>query len=425
MNQSLERQLERLAELGVVGAITGELDRTRTLVSVALGRSTMAEIPQFGASGNPDVVPELKAHAERHIGTMRDMIATGRVGDFGFVRAHAAVRAVQRFPLEASLHGYRLGHRLIARWIRDAATTTLADAGNLTEIVEAIADFAIEYTDCVSNILAAEYVANARAIAEADVDRNAELLDILLKGYDESDGRVAGVLRRAGYLEQRRAYVVVVASSVDAAEMENPARARRMAESLVDATRSLGLRALTGVRDNLALAVFSGTRRQSGWTPEQAKLALRLGERLLNIGPSALIGLSADVPSTALVPRALGEARTAVEFADVARRVVSYGDLALRDLMIAGASDALDRVLPSWADALVAANRRSRGKLVETLKAYADASMNALDAARRLEVHPNTVYQRLAKIEDTTGLDPLNYHALGELLLAADLRDTR
>ncbi|MEO1201059.1 MAG: helix-turn-helix domain-containing protein [Pseudomonadota bacterium] len=424
MSQSLAKQLHRLDELGVVGTITGELDRNRTLVSVSLGRSTMAEIPQFAESGNPDVVPELKSHAEQHIATMRDMIASGQLGDFGFVRAHAAVRAVQRFPLEASLHAYRLGHRVIARWIREAATTTFKGADNLAEIVEAIADFAIEYTDTVSNILAAEYVANARAIAEADVDRDTELLDILLQGYDESDGRVAGVLRRAGYLEQRRAYVVVTARSVDAAEMENPARARRMAESLVDATRALGLHALTGVRDNLAVAVFSGTRRQSGWTRAAAKLAERLNERLLRIGPAALIGMSADAPSTALVPRALGEARTAVEFATVERRVVAYSDLALRDLLIASASESLDRVLPGWGDALDKANRKSRGRLVETLKAYADASMNALDAARRLDVHPNTVYQRLKKIEDTTGLDPLEYHSLGELLLAADLRET-
>lgn len=425
MTDSLKRQLATLADLGLVGAITGELDRTIRDTVTALGRSTLDEIPQFGESGNPDVLPELAAHAEAHIRAMRDMLDSGRVADFEFVRRHAAVRAGQHFPLEASLHAYRLGHRVIARWIRDAATATLSDAANLAEIVEAIADFAIEYTDCVSNILASEYVAHARALAEAEVDRKAELLGILLKGYDESDGRVARVLRRAGYLEQRRAYCIAVAQSVDPTEMENAARARRMAESLSEAARPLGVRTLTGVRDNLAVAVFSGTRRQSGWTAARGRLAEQLEQRLLGIGPAALIGLSTDAPSTALIPRALGEAQTALEFASVVRRVVSFANVALRDLLLAGASDSLDRVLPAWADALHSADTRSHGKLVATLRAYADASMNALDAARRLDVHPNTVYQRLSKIEDATGLDPLDYHGLGELLLAADLGSAR
>lgn len=425
MSEPLAGLLEKLDALGVVGKIVEALDRSMATTGEALGKSTLAEIPQFAESGNPDVVPELSQHAGAHIQCIRDMLASGQVADFGFVRRHATLRAEQRFPLEASLHAYRLGHRVIARWIRDAATTTLADADHLTSIVEAIADFAIEYTDHVSNILAAEYVASTRAIAEAEVDRNAELMDILLRGYDESDGRVAGVLRRSGYLEQRRAYCVAVAQSVDASEMENPSRARRMAESLSEIARPLGVRTLTGIRDNQAVAIISATRRQSGWTAARAKLAVLLEDCLRGIGPAALIGLSADVPSTALIPRALGEAQTALEFASVDRRVVVFSGLALRDLLIASASDALDRVLPAWAEALNTANRKSHGKLVATLRAYADASMNALDAARRLEVHPNTIYQRLTKIADTTGLDPLDYHSLGELLLAADVAGSR
>ena len=422
---ALKRQLDRLAALNIVATITPALDATMADAGQRLRQSTLAEIPQFTESGNPDVLPELEEHAGAHLATMRAMLDSGAVADFDFVRRHAARRAEQHFPLEASLHAYRLGHRVLARWIRDAAIASMPDATDRTGIVEAIADFSIEYTDCISNILASEYVAHARALAGAEVDRKAELLDILLKGYDESDGRVARVLRRAGYLEQRRAYCVAVARSVEASEMENPARARRMAASLEDATRPLGVSTLSGVRDNLAIAVFSASRRQSGWTAPSAQLAERLEDALLKIGPAALIGLSVDAPSTALIPRALGEAQTALEFASVSRRVVAFADVALRDLLIASASDALDRVLPAWADALVAADTKSRGKLVATLRAYADAGMNALDASRRLGVHPNTVYQRLTRVADTTGLDPLQYHDLGELLLASDLAGSR
>jgi len=39
-----------------------------------------------------------------------------------------------------------------------------------------------------------------------------------------------------------------------------------------------------------------------------------------------------------------------------------------------------------------------------------------------LSVHPNTIYSRMQRLEELTGLDGLNYHALNELLLATDCR---
>ncbi len=36
-------------------------------------------------------------------------------------------------------------------------------------------------------------------------------------------------------------------------------------------------------------------------------------------------------------------------------------------------------------------------------------------------MHANTVYARFERVEDATGLDPQQFHALTELLLATDL----
>jgi DNA-binding PucR family transcriptional regulator len=52
------------------------------------------------------------------------------------------------------------------------------------------------------------------------------------------------------------------------------------------------------------------------------------------------------------------------------------------------------------------------------LSVYADSNMNALRAAKELGIHPNTLYARMRKIRELTGLDPLHYHALTEMLLA-------
>ena len=48
--------------------------------------------------------------------------------------------------------------------------------------------------------------------------------------------------------------------------------------------------------------------------------------------------------------------------------------------------------------------------------------MNLLQAAKTLGVHPNTIYARMQKIADVTGMNALTYHALTELLLAVDCR---
>lgn len=51
--------------------------------------------------------------------------------------------------------------------------------------------------------------------------------------------------------------------------------------------------------------------------------------------------------------------------------------------------------------------------------------MNVLKAAEKLSVHPNTIYARLQKILDITGLEAHSYHALSELLIVADCRDLK
>jgi sugar diacid utilization regulator len=80
--------------------------------------------------------------------------------------------------------------------------------------------------------------------------------------------------------------------------------------------------------------------------------------------------------------------------------------------------------VPAWAAELLAADDRARGALVDTLRAYADADMSVLGAARALGVHANTIYARFERIEDVTGLDARRYRALDELLLAVDVART-
>ncbi|MFN0194598.1 MAG: PucR family transcriptional regulator [Aestuariivirga sp.] len=414
----LRNVLAKLAGSGVIPQATAALDATMEAAASALREAVLAEIPAFSASGNPEILPSLEQHGVEHVREIRRLFGGDDISDFEFVRAHARRRAEQRFPLEATLHAHRCGHRIFSHWLRDAAIA--AEPANLEAAVSAVADFAIEYVNTVSTIATSEYVAHTRLLAEAEGDLRTELLNTLLGGYDESDARAAQLLKRAGYLEQRQSYCVALVQSINPAEMESEARAQRIVAAVADALAATSIRKLTGVRNNLVTAVFSDKRRQSGWTAPQADLAQRIHPLLLSLGPAVLVGLSADHPSTAFIPKALNEARVALEFASLTRRVVPFAELPLRGLLVHHGASYLKSAPPAWAEAFAAADAKAQGALVQTLRAVADADMNMQKAARLLGKHPNTVYTRIERIRDLTGLDGQRYRDLTELLLAAD-----
>ncbi|MSQ58876.1 MAG: PucR family transcriptional regulator [Betaproteobacteria bacterium] len=417
-DNGLAQTLASLSKLGVVPRIAAPLERQAGDIARGLRETILAEIPAFTASGNPDVLPDLGRHAGEHIAELQRLLGGGDIRDFEFVRAHARRRASQRFPLEAALHAYRCGHKVLSQWIREAALT--ANPRNREKVLSAVAAFSLEYTDTISIIAAADYVARTRVLAEAEGDRRTELLNILVSGYDESDGRVARLLKRAGYLEQRQSFCVALAQSVDPLEMENPTRAQRIAEAVSQAVAPIPVRALAGIRGNVVTAVFSGARRASGWTAPQANLASRIQPRLLELGPAVLIGMSSDQPSTSFIPRGLHEATVALDFANVTERVVQFSALPVRRLLIHRGADYVQSAMPVWFPGFRDASTKSQGSLVKTLRALADADMNMQRAARELHVHPNTIYARLQRISDLTGLDAQRYHQLTDLLLAAD-----
>ena len=100
---------------------------------------------------------------------------------------------------------------------------------------------------------------------------------------------------------------------------------------------------------------------------------------------------------------------------------MSFSNLPIRRLLVHLGGDRVKSALPGWTDAFLAANAKSKGKLVKTLEAFAEADMNVLQAARLLDVHPNTIYSRMGRIEEVTGLDGQRFGSLNELLLAAEL----
>ncbi|MCL4745506.1 MAG: helix-turn-helix domain-containing protein [Burkholderiaceae bacterium] len=344
------------------------------------------------------------------------------MGDFRFVREHARLRAEHRFPLEAVLHAYRCVHKVFSRRLREAVLSSASSAEAAREMVSAVADFAIEYSDATSTIASAAYVDQTRLLADVAGDERAQLLNILLGGYDESDARVAAILRRAGYLDGRQSFCVALAQPVDATEMDNPARVRRLADTLDQLVPAELARRLIDVRENRVTCVFSGVRRSSGWTRPNASLATRIASELAMAGNAVLIGISADALSTSRIPTAHRQALLAMRMASLTERVAQFAATSLRRLMIHLAGDDLQRLLPAWSNDFHRADDKLGGALAATLRAYADADMNLLKAAARLGVHPNTIYARLNRVLEVTGLNARSYNALTDLITVADAR---
>ena len=412
--------INTLRDSGVVPVVAGRLRENADAIRQILRETVIREIPAFEASGNPDVLPELEQDLALHIKEICHLLAGRLPGDLAFVAEHARRRAEQKFPLDAVLQSYRCAHRILSDWIRDAALQAADESAQVRRVVAAVTDFTIEYLGLASSLATTEYVSHTRQLAEAEGGRRSKLLNMLLLGYDESDNRAAQLLRRAGYLEQRQSFCVVVARSVDPREMENAARAQRMLEFFNELLHGLPIRSLLSVRDNLVTIVLSGTRRLSGWTAPQSLLADRVYPHLRKIGTAVLIGVSADAPSTSHIPRALSEAKLALDFASVGERVMPYAHIPFRHMLVRVAADNIQSALPHWLDDLLRADKKARGTLINTLQAYADSSMNVLQTGKAMGRHPNTIYARLEKISEITEKNALEYHALTELLLATE-----
>lgn len=422
LDDRIAAAVRALRSHGVVPGALAPLREARPVACRAALRGIENGVRAWSRSANPDVLPGLAAHIELHFDEVERLVGGSRPGDWRYVREFARQHASARFPLEALLDTWQALGKVLSDWVRDASLATADETAHVRRVVAAATALIVEYTAAVSKVTTSSYVDETRRVAEAEGDRRTELLNLLLQGYDEADSRAARLLRKSGYLEQRQSYCVVAARSVNAAEMENPARAQRMAVAIGDVLAETPLRTLIGVRDNHVVAVVSGNRRLSGWTAPRSLLADRLLPHLRKVGPAALIGMSNDVPSTSHIPRAAAEARLSLDFASFSERVVPYSSISLPRLLVAHARDKVQSALPPWLDAFAKADARAHGRLSETLRAYADADMNVLQAAKRLAIHPNTIYSRARRISDITGKDLLNYHDLTELLLAAECR---
>lgn len=198
-----------------------------------------------------------------------------------------------------------------------------------------------------------------------------------------------------------------------------------MADSIEKLFKSQHGHRLIDVRDNKVIMIFSDLKRISGWAKKHGGIAGQISKQLAMVGNAAHIGVSNDVNNPAHIPQAYKQALMALKLAKPTQRVICVTDLPTYEILIQLSGEEIQNSLPHWATDFYMADDKSAGSLSMSLRAYAKTDMNILKAAAVLSVHPNTIYSRIHKIDELTGLNARCFKSLSELLLICDIRDLK
>lgn len=414
ISDNLAALLKQLQPLREQPQILEQLNQTASAASAAVQTAIGEQVTAFAESGNPELLPEMLQHVADHTHEAIRLISTGRVGDLEFVRSNAIRRCEQGFPLEAVLHAYRCGLRHYGDWLR-AAVSQAQDAHNLQL---RMADFVLEYSNLVSTVAATSYAQAMQSRIQLETDQRQMLLRLLIAGHDEADQRLNALLRRHGLLRQRLQFCVIAADATESGELRHPARAQRLMDDVIAALNEPGWNQISGLHEGLAVFVITHQHRLSGWSQPSEPLSQQIQKRLSQIPPFVLAGISPEVTATSHLRQAWTQANQALGLANRRRRILRFADIDLQDWILEQAGDALQAIMPPWAETLWQLDQKNRGRIRKSLRHYAEHDMNMQRCAQALGAHANTLYARFARVRDATGKDPQKFNDLNNLLLA-------
>ena len=93
-----------------------------------------------------------------------------------------------------------------------------------------------------------------------------------------------------------------------------------------------------------------------------------------------------------------------------------FADIDLMEFLVRRPDAAALRLIPDWASRFMDVDSDKSGELWRTINQFADCNFNVKRTARLLDLHTNTVYFRLNRIRELTGIDPRSYSGLSLLL---------
>jgi sugar diacid utilization regulator len=391
-----------------------QLDRNEDVVARTIAEAVRREVKEYAAFTGPEQIADVVDDTRGHLQTFSRCAPSGRmpdVGELNFISALAQLRAAAGFPLEAMLHAFRVGHRVLWDWLVDQA-----DDSRKGDIALAITPFMHEYLGVVTRRLTETYV-EAVQTSVADADRNRrDLFEALLRG--EEPWRTRSLAQALG-IESDVQYVVIVAR-VGSSEPGGRNELLRRAEDVMRRRLlAAGAEAFPILREDevVLLVPWAADHRRvlrTAVEPAAVSLAQIYGARLVAGGSMMCDGL-------AEISRGYQEAHLAMERASATGAFVALADASLYDSLLALGGSSVQRRLPPWAGELAAEIASDQSDLIRTLLAYLAANMSIERTARELFVHPNTVRYRLRRLSKLTGLDVASFYDLVELVTAVRL----
>ena len=318
--------------------------------------------------------------------------------------------------LDSLQSAYRVGARVAWRRVADAAQRAGADAEVLSLLAESIFAF-IEALSADS----VEGYAEARSHLEGERRRRQrELVLLLLRDPPSDDADLRAAAAAVGWRIPRAAAAIACAEN----ELERIAR-RLPADALVAALDGEGC-AIVPDPDGPGRATeiggaLAGRSAALGpaLAPEELAGSWTLARAALRgADAGALGGLSAgDAPEASMVRSAGGSpAPSPLRADDVLVDLLLFEGRALIDRIAARRLAAFDELTP-----------KARGRMEETALAYVREGGNAAAMARALDLHPQTVRYRLARLRELLGgqLDDPDARLELELALRAQSRLAR
>lgn len=382
------------------------------------------ESSEYHNAIDDEFTEESKVHCQELL-TMIVAIGAGEVrrtaaNPFDFVCAHARWRARHHVPLVASLHAYRIAHRIYSEISQDALSKHPTDM-EIVEALRLLSQFWLEFFDHVGQLLADAHAAEDALAAALETPSYPRLMDDLLKGIEPATTE----LRRLCDLRGIRPGAPL-AVAVGRPRRANNHRADdgevalRSLTRLIEQTLSPSVfGTLLDARDGQITAIVCSAANPA----HNLVQALRRGgfaKRVAN-RQSAGVGVSTDVAEVSVLPEALKEALVALEFTSDQQPLMHFAEIHLPDLLIRRSDPMAVRLIPAWARQLHSADDPQSRELIRTIRVFSNCSFNVKSTAQALGVHTNTVYFRLVRLRKLSGIDPRTYSGATLILTALRL----
>ena len=360
-----------------------------------------ADIPEYAAMPEDEIAEQ----ADVQLRYVLDELGGKPIAVEHGPAAYGRLRAEQRVPLEAVLRAYRVAWAELWSGLLAAIDEEGGPTGE--QLLRASTMFFWMADDYAERMLVAYRQRGIELLVREEAER-AATLEGVFSGYlhgAEALWEAAALLD----LPYEGMFIVVAA-----------------------ATPAAGREALPGIRDSLSAAKLSSAWRL-GPDIEAGIVSLRHKSRLsvlldeLSAGLDVRAGLSAPYTHLGDTPHALHMARLVLGTLTEGTAAIKQFDESPVGALLAASPDTALALRKSVLGGLIDLPEEDRTTLLLTLSTWFEAAGSITEAAKRLYLHPNTVRNRLRRIQTETERsleDPRDIASIRTALIAHDMIPT-